>query len=97
VFWLQRAKADGMNVIGYNYWSLTDNYEWGSYAPRFGLYTVDVRTDPSLTRRPTDAVGTYNQLIAAGGVPPGYRPVRAPSLCVLVDPPASCLSPLGGP
>ncbi|MBU3066146.1 family 1 glycosylhydrolase [Nocardia sp. NEAU-G5] len=97
VFWLQRAKADGMNVIGYNYWSLTDNYEWGSYAPRFGLYTVDVRTDPTLTRRPTDAVGTYNQLIAAGGVPPGYRPVRAPSLCILVDPPASCLSPVGGP
>jgi len=26
IYWLQRAKADGMNVIGYNYWSLTDNY-----------------------------------------------------------------------
>src|SRR5690625_4148267 len=40
VYWIQRAKADGMDVIGYNYWSLADNYEWGSYAPRFGLYTV---------------------------------------------------------
>jgi beta-glucosidase len=55
VYWLQRAKADGMNLIGYNYWSLTDNYEWGSYTPRFGLYTVDVLTDPTLTRKPTDA------------------------------------------
>ena len=44
---MQRAKADGINVIGYNYWSITDNYEWGSYTPRFGLYTVDVRTDPA--------------------------------------------------
>ncbi|KAL8278347.1 hypothetical protein RQP46_009239 [Phenoliferia psychrophenolica] len=31
VYWLQRAKADGINVIGFNVWSLTDNYELGSY------------------------------------------------------------------
>ncbi|WP_280266611.1 family 1 glycosylhydrolase [Nocardia wallacei] len=97
VYWIQRARADGMNVMGYNYWSLTDNYEWGSYTPRFGLYTVDVRTDPSLTRRPTDGVGTYTQIVGAGGVPADYRPTRAPALCVFVDPPDSCLSPVAGP
>ncbi|MFG1790626.1 family 1 glycosylhydrolase [Nocardia sp. NPDC049149] len=96
VYWIQRAKADGMNVIGYNYWSITDNYEWGSYTPRFGLYTVDVRTDPSLSRRPTDAVGTYTQLISAGGVPGDYQPTRAPALCILIDPPASCAFPVAG-
>ncbi|MBO0856609.1 MAG: glycoside hydrolase family 1 protein [Nocardia sp.] len=94
VYWLQRAKADGMNVIGYNYWSLTDNYEWGSYAPRFGLFAVDVESDPSLSRRPTDAVGAYRQLITGGGVAPNYLPTRAPALCVLVDPPNSCTSPV---
>lgn len=93
VYWLQRAKADGMNLIGYNYWSLTDNYEWGSYTPRFGLYTVDVRTDPSLTRRPTDAVAAYTGLIHGSGVPLGYRPTRPPSLCQFIDPPNSCTSP----
>ncbi|WP_433560793.1 family 1 glycosylhydrolase [Nocardia sp. CA-151230] len=97
VYWLQRARADGMNLIGYNYWSLTDNYEWGSYTPRFGLYTVDVRTDPSLTRKPTDAVDTYRQIIKASGVPSGYEPVRLPSDCHLVDPPASCDSPVTVP
>ncbi|WP_040793459.1 family 1 glycosylhydrolase [Nocardia paucivorans] len=97
VYWIQRAKADGMNVMGYNYWSLTDNYEWGSYNPRFGLYTVDVRTDPTLARRPTDAVGTYTQIVAAGGVPADYRPTRGPSLCILIDPPASCLTPIAAP
>lgn len=97
VYWIQRARADGIDVIGYNYWSLTDNYEWGSYRPRFGLYTVDVRSDPTLTRRPTDAVGTYSQIIAAGGVPADYRPTRPPALCVLVDPPASCLTPVAAP
>lgn len=76
VYWMQRAMAEGIPVIGYSYWSLTDNYEWGSYRPRFGLYTVDVTTDPSLERRPTDAVTAYRCVIAADGVPGDYRPVR---------------------
>ncbi|MEE2035374.1 glycoside hydrolase family 1 protein [Rhodococcus chondri] len=59
-----RAIADGAPVFGYNYWSITDNYEWGSYSQRFGLYTVDVRTDPGLHRHPTDAVATYREIVA---------------------------------
>ncbi|MGV9411548.1 family 1 glycosylhydrolase [Nocardia sp. NPDC003693] len=93
VYWVQRAKAEGINVIGYNYWSITDNYEWGSYSPRFGLYTVDVTSDPSLTRRPTEAVWAYRDITANGGVPAGYSPVRAPALCSLVDLPSSCFAP----
>ncbi|MGH3738256.1 MAG: glycoside hydrolase family 1 protein [Micromonosporaceae bacterium] len=97
VYWIQRAKADGMNVIGYNYWSITDNYEWGSYRPRFGLYTVDVATDPSLTRRPTDAVDTDRELVRNGGVPDDYRVVAPPATCSLVDPPSSCTEPAAYP
>ena len=94
VYWLQRAKADGINLIGYNYWSLTDNYEWGSYEPRFGLYTVNVLTDPTLTRHPTDAVAAYQQITANNGVPSSYRPTRAPQFCSLVDFLTSCLDPV---
>ncbi|MEU7634140.1 family 1 glycosylhydrolase [Nocardia sp. NPDC049220] len=94
VYWLQRAKADGMNLIGYNYWSLTDNYEWGSYTPRFGLYTVDVLSDPTLTRKPTDAVAAYTDITRAHGVAPDYRPTRAPKNCSLVDAVASCADPV---
>jgi beta-glucosidase len=97
VYWLQRAKADGMRLMGYNYWSITDNYEWGSYRPRFGLYTVNVLSDPSLTRRPTDAVAAYRDLIARGGVPAGYRPTHAPVPCSIVDPPSSCTDPVTVP
>ncbi|MBF6328020.1 family 1 glycosylhydrolase [Nocardia transvalensis] len=98
IYWLQRAKADGMNVIGYNYWSITDNYEWGSYTPRFGLYTVDVaRGDQELVRRPTDAVEVYASLARSGGVPANYRPTRPPVLCSQVDPPDSCTQPVGLP
>lgn len=35
---------DGIPVRGYFHWSLLDNYEWGKYAPRFGLVAVDRET-----------------------------------------------------
>lgn len=94
VYWMQRARGDGVDVIGYNYWSLTDNYEWGSYTPRFGLYTVDVKSDRTLTRRPTDAVAAYRGITAGNGVPPTYRPTRPPEVCSLVAAPTSCLEPV---
>ena len=64
----QRARTEGVNLIGYMYWSLTDNFEWGHYGPRFGLYTVDVLTDPELKRKPTPAVAAYRDIIRNGGV-----------------------------
>jgi hypothetical protein len=76
VYWMQRARDDGIPILGYLYWSLTDNYEWGSYAPRFGLYRVDAVADPALRRQPTDAVHAYRCIVSVGGVPPDYRPVR---------------------
>ncbi|HUS21810.1 MAG TPA: family 1 glycosylhydrolase [Aeromicrobium sp.] len=94
VYWLEKAKADGYNVIGYNYWSLTDNYEWGSYTPRFGLYTVDVKTDPTLTRQPTAAVDAYRRIIAGNGVPATYKPSRPPTFCSFVNGVSSCAQTL---
>jgi len=39
---LRRALDSGVNVIGYLYWSLLDNFEWDKgFAPRFGLCAVD--------------------------------------------------------
>lgn len=35
------ALEGGAGVRGYYHWCLADNYEWGSYEPRFGLYGVD--------------------------------------------------------
>jgi beta-glucosidase/6-phospho-beta-glucosidase/beta-galactosidase len=36
-----RIVNDGIPLIGYLHWSLFDNYEWGSFTPRFGLYSLD--------------------------------------------------------
>ena len=35
------AIEGGVPIRGYYHWCLADNYEWGSYEPRFGLYGVD--------------------------------------------------------
>lgn len=42
-----RCVAEGLPVKGYFYWSLTDNYEWGSYQPCFGLYSYEFETGGS--------------------------------------------------
>jgi beta-glucosidase len=71
IYALDRARADGVNVIGYLYWSLTDNFEWShGYRGRYGLYAIDFDDDPSLTRRPTPAVETFRQLARSLGLIP---------------------------
>lgn len=67
---LRRAMAEGIPVLGYMHWSLADNYEWGSFAPRFGLFAID-RRDTSLTRLRTEAVDTYQAIATANGLTPG--------------------------
>ncbi len=72
IYSVQRAYNEGVNVIGYCYWSITDNYEWGSFDPRFGLYTVDCLTDPELERIPTEAVEVFKKIIKKGCVPEAF-------------------------
>ena len=78
---VQNARDLGVPVTGYWHWSLVDNYEWGSYEPRFGLYGVD-RSDPEHPRwQETDAMGddaatVYREIIA--GLAQGDRSVLEP-------------------
>ncbi len=68
---VQRARRDGVNVIGYICWSITSNREWGlKFGPgsNFGLYHIELDTDPELKRVPTAAVGAYQKIIERRGV-----------------------------
>jgi beta-glucosidase len=59
---VDRARAEGVNVGGYLFWSLIDNFEWSwGYTGRFGLFTIDFAGDPTLARRPTPAVETFRE------------------------------------
>ena len=63
---VSRLVEQGEPLIGYLHWSFCDNYEWGSFAPRFGLYSLDYTVYPA--RHAVDATGdnpslTYQQEI----------------------------------
>ncbi len=58
---LERCIKNGIDVRGYFYWSLIDNYEWlKGLDARFGLYRVNFDT---LERKPTNAATYYSYLI----------------------------------
>ena len=57
---LVRAIQDGVDVRGYFYWSLLDNFEWiHGYAPRFGIVAVD---PVSQRRHPRDSARFYSEI-----------------------------------
>jgi beta-glucosidase len=61
VYATDRARAEGVDVRGFIFWSLTDNFEWShGYRGRFGLFRIDF-ADPTLTRRPTGAVPVFQE------------------------------------
>jgi len=66
---VKELKSKGWPLIGYFYWSLMDNYEWGSYAPRFGLYS---RTRDAVDFMGDNASETYAQEIASAKKLPGF-------------------------
>lgn len=42
---MERALSEGVEVIGYQHWSLLDNFEWAyGWWPKFGLVEVDRKT-----------------------------------------------------
>lgn len=69
IYEAMRAVKDGVPLFGYFYWSMVDNYEWGSYEPRFGLFSMD-RSRKPVKRMETDVWGTdaaaaYGDIISA--------------------------------
>jgi beta-glucosidase/6-phospho-beta-glucosidase/beta-galactosidase len=68
---VRRMLDAGVPLLGYLHWSLTDNYEWGSFTPRFGLYRVDYQHN--LARLESDQMGdrpsqTYARLVKEMGL-----------------------------
>ena len=64
---LAEAIERGIDVRGYLYWSTMDNYEWGSFAPRFGLVHVNFET---FERTIKPSAMFYRDIIRANGLTP---------------------------
>jgi beta-glucosidase len=61
------AIADGIDVRGYTYWSLLDNFEWAyGYRPRFGLVDVDRTT---FARTPKQSAAWFGSVARANALP----------------------------
>jgi beta-glucosidase len=77
------AVASGVPVSMYLHWSLMDNYEWGSYEPRLGLFGTE-RVGPEgpvlwmdTDAQGDDAAGEFRRLVE--GLTAGDRSVLVPS------------------
>ncbi|KAG5189490.1 glycoside hydrolase superfamily [Tribonema minus] len=63
---LSRAIQDGVDVIGYYYWSLYDNFEWcEGYHMKFGLYAVNFDTQERSLRPAAAAFTNVHKAAAA--------------------------------
>jgi beta-glucosidase len=59
---LHDAMASGVDVRGFFYWSLLDNFEWQfGYSKKFGLLSVDF-SDPALPRRMKPLAEVYRRI-----------------------------------
>lgn len=62
-----RCLADGIDVRGYTYWSLLDNFEWAfGYGPRFGLIEVDRQT---FVRTPKPSAKWFAEVARTNALP----------------------------
>jgi len=65
---LQRAIAQGVDVRGFYYWSLLDNFEWQfGYSKKFGLLSVDFK-DPRLPRTMKPLGEAYSKICRANAL-----------------------------
>lgn len=68
------ALREGVQVLGYQHWSLMDNFEWAEgYWPKFGLIGVDPQTKERTVR---GSARVYGEIARTGRLP---DPASAPS------------------
>lgn len=63
---VHRAIEDGVKILGYLVWSLTDNFEWAEgYSSHFGLIAVDYKTQK---RTPRESAYMFREIIKKNAI-----------------------------
>lgn len=63
---VNQAMQQGVDVRGYFWWSLLDNFEWSEgYTPRFGLYHTNFETQARTLKK---AGEVYAEIVRANGI-----------------------------
>ncbi len=64
IMWTKKALDEGVDVRGYFYWSLIDNYEWADgYGPLFGLVEINRET---LDRKVRPSAEIFKEILKEG-------------------------------
>ena len=64
--WAHKAVSEGVDLKGYLYWSLLDNFEWNQgFWPLFGLVEVDYKT---MERRVRQSALEYAKIAKENGL-----------------------------
>lgn len=75
---VQRAIAQGIDVRGYYFWSLVDNFEWAAgWGWRFGLVALDEKTQ---VRTPRPSARLYEEIVRANAITPAIVQAYAPEI-----------------
>ena len=62
---MHKAICEGVEILGYMYWSLMDNFEWqNGYRKRFGLVYVNYETQERILK---DSAYWYKKIIETNG------------------------------
>lgn len=65
---VQRAQREGVDVSGFFYWSLLDNFEWAhGFEPRFGIVEVDYGTMERKVRKSAYVFSDLCRKLIPGG------------------------------
>ena len=72
-----RAANEGVDLRGYYFWTLVDNFEWcEGWNLRFGLFDMDTETG---ARTPKASAAVYSRIARANGVPKSLMEKVAPT------------------
>ena len=70
---VSQGLKDGIPIMGYIQWSLTDNFEWADgYCPKFGLVEI-VRSDNEIIRKPRESFYFFKDIIKSKTISKSQR------------------------